>query len=151
MRIIIDADACPSINLVEDLAYSYKIPVIIYCDNTHNITSEYAEVITMDKGYQNVDIAIANNVKEFDIVLTQDYGLALIVLARKASAIHPKGLIYSFDNLNIMLAERHLNATLRRNGHRTRGPKKRNSDDDEKLIKNLTELISNIEFNKEII
>lgn len=144
MRIIIDADACPSINLIEKLAFSYNIPVVIYCDNTHNITSEYAQVITIDKGYQNVDIAIANDANECDVVLTQDYGLALIVLTKKAKAIHPKGLIYNFDNLDLMLAERHLNATLRRNGHRTKGPKKRSIIDDENLINNLKILIKNI-------
>jgi hypothetical protein len=142
MRIIVDADACPALNLIEKTASSFNIEAIYFCDNTHNIKSDYAKVIIADKGYQNVDMLISNSLKKDDILVTQDYGLALIALTKNANALHPKGTIYTNESLDIMLTERHINATLRRNGVKTKGPKKRTNFDDINLIDSLEKLIN---------
>lgn len=145
MSIIVDADACPGISLITDIAIKYKIDLILYTDDSHNIESDYAKVVTLSKGFQSVDTVISNDIKKNDILITQDFGLAVIALSKKANVMHPKGMIYTDDNIDKLLYERHLNAKLRRTGVNTKGPKKRVKEDDINLIKSLEKLINNIE------
>ncbi len=39
MKIFIDADACPVVDIVEDIATKYNIPVTLLCDTNHVLTS----------------------------------------------------------------------------------------------------------------
>jgi uncharacterized protein YaiI (UPF0178 family) len=51
---------------------------------------------------------LINRVKTGDIVVTQDYGLAALVLGKSAKALNQNGLIYSNDNMDRLLMERHI-------------------------------------------
>lgn len=141
MRIIVDADACPGRNIIEAVASQYNIPVIMYCDLNHVLRSEYSEVRYVDSGFQSVDMAVANECKGGDIVVTQDYGVAAMCLGKKAYGINPKGYIYENDNIERLLFERHISQKVRKSGGRTSNPKKRNSEDDRRLQYNLEKLI----------
>lgn len=141
MRILVDADACPSIELITELAREKRIELILYVDTAHIISNDYAKVITLSKGFQSVDTFITNDIREKDILITQDFGLAVIALSKNANAIHPKGLIYTNDNINGLLFERHLNFKNRQKKIRTKNIKKRTKLDDLSLIKNLKKLI----------
>lgn len=141
MRILVDADACPSIELITELAREKRIELILYVDTAHIISNDYAKVITLSKGFQSVDTFITNDIREKDILITQDFGLAVIALSKNANAIHPKGLIYTNDNINGLLFERHLNFKNRKKKIRTKNIKKRTKLDDLSLIKNLKKLI----------
>jgi uncharacterized protein YaiI (UPF0178 family) len=141
MRIIVDGDACPGKDLIEKAAKEYNLEVIIYCDMNHVIKSSYSKIVYMDSGFQSVDIAVANETIALDIVVTQDYGVAAMCLGKKAFAISPKGNVYNNENIDRLLFERHLSAKVRKGGGRTASHKKRNTDDDERLYKNLIKLI----------
>ena len=141
MRILVDADACPSIELITELAREKRIELILYVDTAHIISNDYAKVITLSKGFQSVDTFITNDIREKDILITQDFGLAVIALSKNANAIHPKGLIYTNDNINGLLFERHLNFKNRKKKIRTKNIKKRTKFDDLSLIKNLKKLM----------
>lgn len=141
MKIIIDGDACPSISLIELEAKENNIPMIIFCDIHHAIFSTYAEVKIVDGGFQNVDMYVVNNTSKGDIVVSQDYGVAAIALGKGAKVINPKGYIYTNENIDRLLEERHIAQTIRKGGGRLKGPRKRNREDDEKLIRNLRKLI----------
>ncbi len=141
MNVIVDADACPSIKLIAEVCQKYKVNLIIYSDVNHLIQSDYGTVYIVDQGYQNVDTHIINKIQINDIVVTQDYGLAALVLMKNAFAIHPKGLIYTNGNIDYLLLQRHIAIENRRQGNRERGPKKRTKQDNYKLIKNITKLI----------
>jgi len=143
-KIIIDGDACPSINLIEECAKKFDVPVIIITDTSHNITSDYSNVLIVDKGSQSVDIKLINLVSSGDIVISQDYGVAVMTLSKKAYCISPKGLIFTNDNIDNLMLNRHINQKLRNSGKRVKGPKKRTNDDDKKLIESLKELIKKI-------
>lgn len=144
MYIRIDGDACPGIRLIETIATKHNIKMKIYADFTHNIKSDYAEVMLIDKGSQTVDMKIIGETSENDIIITQDFGLASIVLSKKAHAIGPKGLVYTNDNIDRLLTERFINAKLRKANKNTKGPKKRTTEDDDRLYYNLEELILKI-------
>ncbi|ABK60612.1 YaiI/YqxD family protein [Clostridium novyi] len=142
MRIIVDADACPGRNLIEKAAIENSVEVIMYCDINHELKSDYSEVRVVDSGFQSVDMKIINEAKENDIIVTQDYGVAAMVLGRKAFAISPKGYIYDDDNIDRLLFERHLSAKARRGGKKTFNPKKRTDEDNLRLYNNILKLIN---------
>lgn len=141
MQILVDGDACPGKLLIEKVAKANDIKVIIYCDLSHNIQSDYSEVIIVDGGFQSVDMYLINNVKANDIVVTQDYGVAAMTLGKKAYAINPKGYIYDEKNIDRLLFERHIAQKVRRAGGKTGTHKKRSIEDDERLENNLRKLI----------
>ena len=141
MRIIIDGDACPSIPIIEYIAKENNIEVIIFCDINHYIYSDYSTVKVVDSGFQSVDMYVVNTVSNGDIVVTQDYGVAAMCLPKQASVINPKGYIYTNDNIDRLLEERHIAQKIRRGGGRTTNPKKRTKEDEERLIRNLKYLI----------
>jgi uncharacterized protein len=141
MKIIVDADACPGKDLIEKAAKENNIEIIMYCDISHVLKSDYSTIKYMDKGFQSVDMAVANEAKKGDIVVSQDYGVAAMVLGKKAYAISPKGFIYDNDNIDKLLFERHISAKVRRGGGKTASHKKRTKEDDDRLYNNLLKLI----------
>ena len=144
MKIIIDGDACPGISIIEKTAKIYKVPIIIFCDINHFIQSDYSIVRIVDNGFQSVDMYVVNETKENDIVVSQDYGVAAMCLAKKAAVINPKGYIYNDDNIERLLEERHISQKIRKGGGRTPSSKKRTFKDDERLEKNLLFLIRKV-------
>ena len=140
-KILIDGDACPVIDLTIKVAKAYKMEVIIFCDTAHFIEREDIEVIMVTKGNDAVDFRIINVVKPEDILVTQDYGLAAMGLAKRATPIHSSGFIYKDDNIDQLLFRRHVGKEIRRKGGRTKGPKKRTTEQDKAFEENLIRLI----------
>lgn len=143
MKIIVDGDGCPAISIIEKTAQKYEVELIVYCDIHHYIMLDYGDVKVVDSGFQSVDMYVANNTKKGDIVVTQDYGVAAMCLGKKAKVINPKGYIYTEQNIDRMLEERHISQKIRRAGGKTSNPKKRTSDDDNRFEKNLIYLLEN--------
>ena len=143
MKIIVDGDACPGISIIVKIAKEYGLELIIYCDIHHFIIVDYGEVKVVDSGFQSVDMKVANECREGDIVVSQDYGVAAICLGKKASVINPKGYIYTDDNIGAMLEQRHLSQKIRRSGGKTPNAKNRSVEDDRRLQKNLLYLVKN--------
>ena len=50
MKIYVDADACPVVAIVEQIAKEYEIPVTLLCDTNHVLYSDYSEVVTVGAG-----------------------------------------------------------------------------------------------------
>jgi uncharacterized protein YaiI (UPF0178 family) len=134
MRILVDADACPNKDEIEKICIKYKIELLLFMDYCHVCKSEYAKVFIIDKGKDSVDIALINKTNEGDLVITQDYGLAVMALGKKAKALNPKGFFYSEENMDRLLFERYLGQKERRKGNRSGKNKKRKSDDTNKFI-----------------
>ena len=148
MRIIVDGDGCPGKNLIEKIAKKYKLDVIIYCNIHHRIDSDYSIIKIVDDGFQSVDMYVINECKKYDIVVTQDYGVAAMSLGKGAFAISPKGYIYDDNNIDRLLFERHLNQKVRRAGIRGKNAPKRTQDDNDRLYNNLKLIIDRYESNK---
>ena len=129
MRILVDADACPVKEIIVSLAKQRNIPVIMLIDTSHQLNDGYSKVITVDKHADSVDYALMGLLAREDIVVTQDYGLAAMVLGKGARCVNQNGLIYTNDNIDKLLMERHIGAKVRRSGGRTKGPAKRTKED----------------------
>ncbi len=142
MTILVDADACPVKEIILKVAKSKKIPVVMVIDTSHQINDGYSEVIQVDKADDSVDIALINKTNKGDIVVTQDYGVATLALSKGAKAINQNGLIFTENNIDGLLFERHIGKKVRRGGGRTQSIPKRTSQDDERFEKALLNLIS---------
>ena len=133
MRILVDADACPVKGIILRLAKRRSIPVTMVIDTSHELDDGYSTVITVDKGSDSADYAIIGMATRHDIVVTQDYGLAAMILAKGASVLDQNGMIYTSDNIDSLLERRYIGQKIRRGGGRTKGPRKRVREDDERF------------------
>lgn len=99
MKILVDADACPSKEIILKEASQFQIEAIFFMDTSHIWQDERGRAVIVGKGKEAVDIALINQVKTRDLVITQDYGLASMVLAKGAICIHPNGFLYTDENI----------------------------------------------------
>jgi uncharacterized protein YaiI (UPF0178 family) len=141
MQIFVDADACPVKEIIVRVAKENNLPVTMIIDSSHELCDNYSTIITVEKAKDNVDLVLINQVKSGDIVVTQDYGLAALVLGKSAKALNQNGLVFSNDNIDRLLMERHIGQKIRRGGGRTKGPGKRTCEDDERFAKAFREIV----------
>lgn len=143
MKIFVDADACPVVGIVEELAKKYTILVTLLCDTNHVISSDYSEVIVVGAGADAVDYKLISMCHKGDMVVSQDYGVAAMALGKGAYAIHQSGKWYTNENIDQMLMERHLNKKARRVSQKNhlKGPKKRTAEDDEYFRESFEKMI----------
>lgn len=143
MQIFIDADACPVVRIVEEIASKYSIPVTLLCDTNHVLYSDYSEVIVVGAGADAVDYKLISICHQGDIVVSQDYGVAAMALGKGAFAIHQSGKWYTNENIDQMLMERHLSKKARRASHKNhlKGPGKRTPEDDERFRQSFEKML----------
>ena len=130
MKVLIDADACPVTGIAVELCRQFQTECILLCDTAHILHREGAQTLVFDKGADSVDFALVNRVCPGDIVITQDYGLASMCLAKNASVMHQDGWAYTQDNISGLLEQRHAAKKFRMAGGRTKGPAKRKPEQD---------------------
>ena len=133
VNILVDADGCPVVDLTIQVAKKFKMNVTLLCDTAHYMQREGADTIMVSKGADAVDFVLVNRVKKGDIVVTQDYGLAAMVLAKQGFAIDQNGRWYTPENIDQLLDSRHISKKIRQAGGRLKGPKKRQKEDNEKF------------------
>lgn len=143
MRILVDADACPVKEIIVEVAKEYNLETILFFDNSHIYEDGYSKVFILDKGKDSVDFFLLSMLKENDIVVTQDYGLASLSLTKKALPINQNGILFSSENIDAFLNQRYINAKARKANIKTKGPSKRTIEQDEKFFRNLVKLIEN--------
>ena len=143
MQIFVDADACPVVGIVEEIAEKYSIPATLLCDTNHVLYSDYSEVIVVGAGADAVDYKLISICHKGDVVVSQDYGVAAMALGKGAYAIHQSGKWYTNENIDQMLMERHLNKKARRSSHKNhmKGPRKRTEEDDVRFAQSFEKLI----------
>lgn len=153
MRIYVDADACPVIPIVEQVAEKNNIAVTLLCDTNHVLDSDYSEVKIIGAGADAVDFVLINLCRKNDIVVTQDYGVTAMALGKGAYAIHQSGKWYTDENIDQMLMERHLGKKARRASGKNhlKGPKKRTEEDDVRFQRSFEKLVMTINKTKDSI
>ena len=141
MTILIDADGCPVVDITVRIAAEHQIECVILCDTAHVFEKSGAKTITVSKGSDSVDFALVNMVQAGDIVVTQDYGLAAMCLARRAIPISQNGMVLSNDNIDALLDQRHMAKKIRMAGGRLKGNPKRTREQDVAFERQLKGLI----------
>lgn len=141
MKVYIDADACPVTDIAITLCAAKAIPCVLVCDTAHQLFRENTQTITVDKGSDSADFAIANRVQPGDLVITQDYGLACMCLGRGARILHQDGWEYTQYNIDALIFQRHESRKLRAAGIRGKGPAKRAKAQDQAFSATLEKLL----------
>ncbi len=142
MRILIDADGCPVVDITIAEAKSKNIECLLLCDTSHVFEKPGARTLTYSKGADSVDFALVNMVQHGDLVVTQDYGLAAMCLARNTLVLNQNGMEYTADNIDALLMERHTSKKIRNSGGRLKGPSKRTAAQDAAFRDKLTAILS---------
>ncbi len=144
MKIIVDADACPRmvLQICFALGKEYKVPVWTVASINHQIDSEHH--IVVDSGPQEADLKILNITEVGDIIVTQDWGLASMVLAKPAKCLSPSGREFLAEGIEFLMEERETKAKLRRSGGRTKGPKKHTAKNDRNFEGSLRRILDEV-------
>jgi uncharacterized protein len=140
MRVLVDADACPVLEIIRRICAKAGVKAITVASFRHNITGE--DHVMVGPEPEAADIAIINRTQRGDVVVTQDWGLAGLALAKGAHAISPWGHRFQDEEMDGRLAQRAFHARLRRGGVRLSGPARRTAADDTAFEGALLSLLS---------
>ena len=144
-NLLVDADGCPRscLRITEAMGQRYQWPVVTVASFNHQIQRQWGgEHVRVGNESQAADVALANRLMGGDILVTPDYGLAALALGKGARALSPHGRVFTSGTMDFLLDERHLKATIRRRGGRTRGPAPRSARDDQRFQVALENLLS---------
>ena len=144
MKILIDGDGCPVIDIAISVGKKFNMDIIIMCDTSHIFNKEGAKTMVFSKGADSVDFALINTVQKEDIVITQDYGLAAMAINKAKYVINQNGLIYNNENIDRLLYSRHISKKIRNSGGRVTGSKKRTKEDDINFERVLTQICESL-------
>lgn len=144
MRILIDADGCPVVDMTVRIAGEYQVECLILCDTSHSFEKPGAATLTFSKGADSVDFALVNLLLPGDVVITQDYGLAAMCLARNARVLSQDGMEYTNDNIDSLLLARHTAKKIRNSGGRLKGQPRRKPEQNDAFARALHTLLSGI-------
>lgn len=130
MKLWIDGDACPVVDAIVRAGKTRHLHIILVKNIHHHYDRSDLEIQTVSGGPDSVDFHIINQLQPGDVVITQDTGLAALVMARKAYAIHPMGREFTEDNIDLLMDRRFTGQLLRRkHGIYPKGHKARKAPD----------------------
>ncbi|MDT2757390.1 YaiI/YqxD family protein [Enterococcus asini] len=147
MRFVIDGDGSPVKNEVIALGAKFQVPVVIVTSVDHYTLKEYpafVQFIYVDKGADRADYCIIQEILPGDWVITQDYGLASLVLGKEARVFHHSGREYTSANIDELLTQRFLGAQMRKAKKRTKGPKPFTASDREQFTQVMEERLKSL-------
>lgn len=145
MKIYVDADACPVKDIIISEGTKAELPVILVTSFSHFSNTEQpsgVDTIYVDSGADAADYRIMKLAKMGDMIITQDYGLASLGLAKGCTVLHHTGYTYTNENIDQLLQTRYLSAMARKSGKRTKGPKPFTAEDRENFRRLFKSAIS---------
>lgn len=131
-QIWVDADACPG--PIKDILFRAaeraKVMVTLIANQwLRTPGSRLIRALQVQGGFDAADDLIADRAVPGDLVITQDIPLASRVLAKGAAALHPRGTVFTAENINERLSVRNFMEDLRGAGVQTGGPPTFNARD----------------------
>jgi len=135
MKLYLDADGAPWRDLVIERATRHGVTVVVVADYSHVLeTGTGVERVVVDDGKDAADFAIVNRVQAGDLVITQDVGLASLILPKGAAVISPRGFEFTEGSMERRLARRWLHGRIRKAGGKIKGPPSLSEDDRDKFL-----------------
>lgn len=145
MKVIIDADACPVKDIVIKETKDENIEVVLVSSLSHFSSREldsHVGAIYVDAGPDAADYKIVQLAEAGDVIVTQDYGLASLLLPKGCKVLHHTGFEYNKMNMDHLLETRHMSSVIRRGGGRTKGPKALSQEDKNLFLKAFQEVLA---------
>ena len=146
MQVWVDADACPQV--IKDILFRAAERARVVTTLVSNMplsrtpVSAFVRTLRVEKGMDGADRRIVQEVRAGDLVVTADLPLAAEVVARGASALDPRGELYTEDNVGERLAVRNLMDELRSTGEVVGGPAPLRLNDRQLFANQLDRLLS---------
>jgi len=147
MKIWIDADACPKVvkEVVFKAAHRLQIQTILVANSFLRIPeSPLLSFIQVNQGADVADTYIVENVSPNDLVITADIPLASLIVEKNATAINPRGELYTEDNISERLSVRDFMQDLRDSGVDTGGPAPFGVKDKANFANSLNKLLTKL-------
>lgn len=117
MKILVDADSCNKIPSIIEMGKEHYLEVHLFFDYTHNYEEQEGVILhEVAQGVDSADYSIITYCEKEDIVVTKDGGLAALVLAKGAYAVHTNGMEFDDSNILSILTSRHINKRQRMKG-----------------------------------
>lgn len=122
--VYVDADACPVKDEIVDLCILYSIDMVFVASYAHDLFLQApARTVTVDPDKEAVDLYLVNYAKKGDVCITQDHGLASLLLSKGITVLSPRGREFKEKQIDQMLDARFYSQKQRRMGNKTKGPK----------------------------
>lgn len=145
MTIFVDADACPVKEIILQEAGDEEIWMVH--NRHHRVHYDRANVNVKETGDRSdaADHWIANNLDPGDVVVTDDLGLAALVLGRGAKVLRFRGQPVAEEMIELKLAMRSAAARERKkHSHKGGGPPAFTREDEETFRRNFRNLLDNL-------
>ena len=125
MPILVDADACPA--MVKEILYRAaeraRVALTLVANQPlRTPPSPYIRSVTVGAGFDVADRRIVALLAAGDLVVTADIPLAAAAIAKGATALNPRGELYTAENVQQALSMRNFMEELRGSGVATGGP-----------------------------
>lgn len=146
-RLWVDADACPVVikEIVYRAAIRKRLETVLVANQMLRVPpSPYIRAVQVAAGFDVADNYIAAHVQPGDLVVTADIPLAAQVIERGASALNPRGELYTAANVRESLALRNFMEELRNAGIQTGGPAAFSQADRQAFANQLDRLLARI-------
>lgn len=145
MRIWVDADACPRV--IKDILYRAaerrKISLILVANSRFEVPkSEFIEFMRVGAGFDKADLAIVEQARDGDLVITTDIPLAAGVIEKGGLGLSPRGELFTPDNIRSRLTMRDFLDEMRGSGVMTGGPAALNARDRQEFANQLDRLLT---------
>ena len=119
LRIWVDADACPGPikEILFRAAIRRRVELTLVANHFLRVPkSSFVRCVQVEAGFDVADKKIAASVAAGDLVITADVPLASAVVDAGATALNPRGQLYTRENVKELLARRNLLDELRSTG-----------------------------------
>jgi uncharacterized protein YaiI (UPF0178 family) len=145
MTIWVDADACPGV--IKDMLYRAaqraSLKLTLVANRALQVPrSPWISMVQVPRGFDVADNHILEMAAAGDLVITADIPLAAAVVGKGASALNPRGELYTRDNVQGLLDMRNFMDTLRSSGVETGGPPALSNNDRQAFAAELNRWIA---------
>jgi uncharacterized protein len=145
LRIWVDADACPRV--IKDILYRAaerrKVRLILVANSRFPVPkSEFIDFMQVGAGFDKADLAIVEQARDGDLVITTDIPLAAGVIEKGGLGLSPRGELFTPDNIRSRLTMRDFLDEMRGSGVMTGGPSALSARDRQEFANQLDRLLT---------
>lgn len=144
LTIFVDADACPVKQEIFSLARQYNVESVFVSSYSHFSHDQPMQWVYVDAEKEAVDLYIVNHAKSGDVVVTQDVGLASMLVNRNIYVVSPRGNVYAEEEMGHRLYVRYLHAKHRRQGVYAKGTKRFSAEERQAFQKSFEKILSKL-------
>lgn len=145
MKIWVDGDACPKgvKEILYRLAERTNITIAFVANEYLRLPQiDSLEMIQVGDGLDVADDEIVELCSAGDMIITADIPLAARVVEKGATALDPRGTLYTSNNIGEILGMRNFMDELRGSGVETGGPNSFSAKDRQKFANELDQFIT---------